>query len=565
MEDYNLKNIQKFIKDKYFDIGKRFVKFDLANPEIYQWMVDYVEPINDGSFNLSRIVYHVMNGLDEVICDNESCNLPVKWNKTVYNSYCSPKCSNSSKKKKDDINKTLIKNYGNTLGVNQEIRKKIKKTMQEKYGVNSSFESKEIRDKAKETIKERYGVDNVGQLEEIQKKIRQTNLKKYGVKYGLQSKEIQEKAKQTNLKKHGGTSPMHNETVKDKVRKTMHDKYGVEYYWQKNIDENVLERLNDRGYLIEEHHVNKKNCTQISNQLGVDITTVIRYLNRHQIEQKYYVQNSKYEEEIESFLQENNILYSKNDRSIIQPYELDFILNDYDIAIEFCGLYWHCEYYKDKNYHRMKYDMAKEKNIQLITIFEDEWLNNKDLILRMILHKINCSKEKKIFARSCEIKIASKIETRDFLNKNHIQGQGKASISLSLVCDNEMVAIMTFRKHKRGYELNRFCTSCIVVGGFSKLLKSFRRDHKELIVSYIDLRWANGKTYEMVGFKKEKYLKPDYFYINRDKRYHKFNFRKKYLKKRLPKYDSNLSEKDNCFNNGIHRIYDCGKIRYVYI
>jgi hypothetical protein len=48
---------------------------------------------------------------------------------------------------------------------------------------------------------------------------------------------------------------------------------------------------------------------------------------------------SSYETEIVSFLSENNISHIQSNRTIIKPYELDIYLPDYNIAIEFNGLY----------------------------------------------------------------------------------------------------------------------------------------------------------------------------------------------------------------------------------
>lgn len=57
---------------------------------------------------------------------------------------------------------------------------------------------------------------------------------------------------------------------------------------------------------------------------------------------------------------------------------------------------------------------------------------------------------------------------------------------------------------------------------------------------------------------KKKKILPDYSYIIKDKRYHKFNFRKS-------KFDDidNLTEREYMFNKKIYRIYDSGKIRWV--
>lgn len=47
-------------------------------------------------------------------------------------------------------------------------------------------------------------------------------------------------------------------------------------------------------------------------------------------------------------------------------------------------------------------------------------------------------------------------------------------------------------------------------------------------------------------------------------RYHKFNYRRKNLPKLLKTFNPALTERENCDNNNILRIWDCGKIRFVF-
>ena len=53
----------------------------------------------------------------------------------------------------------------------------------------------------------------------------------------------------------------------------------------------------------------------------------------------------------------------ENDRQLIKPYELDIVIPELKLAIEFNGDYWHSKKFKADNYHQMKIDMCKEKRI----------------------------------------------------------------------------------------------------------------------------------------------------------------------------------------------------------
>src|SRR5690606_24877531 len=75
----------------------------------------------------------------------------------------------------------------------------------------------------------------------------------------------------------------------------------------------------------------------------------------------------------------------KNDRSILNGKELDIYLPDINLAIEFNGIYWHSELYKESDYHYSKSKLCKESGIKLIHIWEDDWVNKEDLVKSNIL------------------------------------------------------------------------------------------------------------------------------------------------------------------------------------
>lgn len=279
--------------------------------------------------------------------------------------------------------------------------------------------------------------------------------------------------------------------------------------------------------------------------------------------------SSEGEGELKEFLRKfNNI--EENVRTIIPPYELDIYIPENNIAIEYNGLYWHSEKSgKDKWYHYNKWLACKEKGIQLITIWEDDWKNKEELIKMMIKHKLNKSDESKIFARQTKIVEPTKQETDKFLQINHIQGSIDGSIRIGLKDDktNELVAVMLFKKRdNETIELTRYATSKIVPGGFTKLLKHFEKNSSNFkkIVTFADHSVSNGLLYENNGFIVDKNLPPDYSYVKNNKRIHKFNYRlKRFLNDPNLIYQSGLTEKELATLNNLYRIWDCGKTRYI--
>lgn len=299
-------------------------------------------------------------------------------------------------------------------------------------------------------------------------------------------------------------------------------------------------------------------------ECGTD--SIYNFIKKHNLV-KPDIYRSISEEEICTHITNKGINVLCNNRSIIHPFELDLYIPDKYIAIEFCGLYWHSEMYKHKHYHSDKLKKCNDKDIRLITIFEDEWIEHKDIVLSKIDNILNVSQSDKVFARKCSVMYNVPVSVqKTFYGDNHIQGYGKGSIVYSLSYNNEIVAMMSFiKKSNNTYELNRYATKYNVIGGFTKLLTKFveQIDFSELI-SFADLRWSEGNLYKNTGWEIDSIIRPDYSYIVNGKRKHKFNYRHTSGLQKLERYDSTLSEHNNMLKHKLFRIYDCGKIRFVY-
>ncbi len=352
--------------------------------------------------------------------------------------------------------------------------------------------------------------------------------------------------------------------------KTCKRKYGVDnisYLSYVNSSE-TLTLLNDKIWLQHQHHVCKKSQSQIASELNIKggATVIGKYLRKNNITILNPLPISIGETEIANWLTSKNINIIRNDRKTIHPYELDILIPEYKLAIEYCGLYWHSEQQgKDRHYHKNKWKLCKEEGIQLLTIYEDEWKTHKIQVKQKILSLLGMDSRQKVYARKCEIVYVDKKQKRDFFNNNHIQGNGPSSINIGLKYNNELIAVMGFIKQKSVFYLNRYATNSQVAGGFSKLLSHFQKKYKwSVIVSFADLRWSVGNLYKQNNWKLDKILPPDYSYSpNGHTRFHKFNYRRKNLNNILSNYNPALSETVNCDNNGILRIWDCGKQRWV--
>jgi hypothetical protein len=312
----------------------------------------------------------------------------------------------------------------------------------------------------------------------------------------------------------------------------------------------------------------------MSNSLTLSTT---KRLNQYNQDLIHFSPVSKDEVDIKNLITSFGFTVIERDRKILNGMEIDLMVSDLNLGIEYNGNKFHTEYYGGKypNYHLDKLKISNSKGFGLIQIFEDEWILKKDIVINKIKHILGVSSGKKIGARKCKIKEILTNEKNNFLEQYHIQGADTASIKLGAFYENELIAVMTFKNITiKDFELTRFATNYnyIIPGIASKLLKYFIRHYQpKKIINFADRRWTIKKDdnlYTKLNFKLIEVTRPDYKYYNtkihRYKRYHKFQFRRKNL---IKKYDinPNLTEKEMMKELGYDRIWDCGLFKYELI
>ena len=279
------------------------------------------------------------------------------------------------------------------------------------------------------------------------------------------------------------------------------------------------------------------------------------------------------EDEINNFINEVCGIETKTrDRSFLNKrLECDILVPSCKLAIEFNGLYWHSEAQgKDKNYHLHKTELAESKGYHLIHIFEDEWMEHKDIVLNKIRHFLGKDEEKPVVgARKCTVKTISKTLAEPFLTTYHIQGFVGSTAYYGAFYGDILVGVMTFKQEKPNmWNLTRFATNTDyrLPGLASKMFKQFVKDNNPMEVkTFLDRRWSHGdvNVYDRMGFKLTETLAPDYRYVVKNQRLHKFGFRKQILHKKygLP---LSMTEKEMTEQLGFYRIWDCGLYKYVW-
>jgi len=529
------------------------------------------------------------------------CGKPTNFTNMVkgYNRWCSLKCMSSDPQIQKKKENTCMKNHGVKSPMqNKDINDKRKQTNVERYGSEELSQSSEIRSKMTKTLRKtykdnsdeiiakrkltnlkRYGTISPMELKEILDKRRQTNLKKYGTKYPIQLKSIQDKRKETYNKKYGISNPMEDDTIKHK--------------WMIQVYKHKIDKLNDMikaasdscifpnsiDDMIEDESKRIwkcKSCGKVNQFKHFSLDIFRCNCNKENL----------LERDFRLFLESLGVPFIQHDNKKIKPFELDFYLPKYKIAIELNGLYWHSEKVlamsesdlvsesfqnkqsKFTKRHYNKFQLCKSKQIRLIQIFEDEWINKREIVMSRIKHIFQLD-DKIIYARKCVIRTIESNVKNEFLNDNHLQGSDRSSIKYGAFYNDELVAVMTFATPNRSkggkfrigiWELSRFAIkkNYSVVGIANKLFKHFIKNNEfKEIFSYCDLRWSEGNVYKQLGFKFDKWTGLGYWYTDFCNRFHRFGLRKN------SDDPENIPEWILRWSEGLYRVWDCGNYKYI--
>lgn len=269
-------------------------------------------------------------------------------------------------------------------------------------------------------------------------------------------------------------------------------------------------------------------------------------------------------------------IYSKSfkverNRYILEGKQLDLYFPDYKLGIEFNGDYWHSDKYVSEKYHQEKVAQFNSIGTQVINIFQHQFTPEKEGIWNSLIRSKLNSLEFRLYARKCQVREVSYHDSREFLIKNHLQGDCASSIQLGLYYLDELVSLMTFGRPRFSqdveFELLRFCSKInySVIGGASKLLKNFiKLNSPKSIISYANLQWSNGNLYQNLGFTLKSISSPNYWWVKNKKVLTRYQCQRSKLPKLLGNsFDENLSERENMQNNGFYKVNDCGSLVFI--
>ena len=214
---------------------------------------------------------------------------------------------------------------------------------------------------------------------------------------------------------------------------------------------------------------------------------------------------SKEEQELLQFVKSihDGQIYT-NTRTVISPLELDLYMPSKNLAIEFDGLYWHSdEQQKDNLYHLKKSKACESIGIQLIHVFEDEWIYKRQQVESKLMNIIGSSKYT-FFASRCQTKEISEDDAKRFLEANDVFDGIVGNLNIGLFHNEMLIALMSVQLDcDRRLEVVRFCQKnyCNVKGCFQKIEQFIveKYDPKQLVLR-VDRRWSSCQDLKDLGF-----------------------------------------------------------------
>lgn len=253
-----------------------------------------------------------------------------------------------------------------------------------------------------------------------------------------------------------------------------------------------------------------------------------------------------------------------SDRKLIAPREVDILVPSARLAVEYNGLYWHSAVnIADKNYHESKRKSVEVVDHKFLMIFEDEWRDKREIVESMIRHRLKAPLER-LDARKLKIEEIDGSSAASFFEAAHLEGHARSMTCLGLVDGSgRIIAAMSLRRPFHASRASSFvevarsaCLPGVSVRGWigrltSASLKKVRSEGTASLVSYVDSRVGNGRSYLSAGWRLESLPRsPRFWWTDFRNRYNRFKYR--------ADKSSGLSQSEVADREGVVQLWGCG-------
>lgn len=273
---------------------------------------------------------------------------------------------------------------------------------------------------------------------------------------------------------------------------------------------------------------------------------------------------------VKKLLEDDSI---KKSRQVLLPElngEVDIWIPQNSLAIEINGVYWHSnKRLQDKNKHFKKFEILKNKGIQLLQFWDFEIFMKEGVVKSLIAAK--CGKSETVIPARKTRLVEVPFQTANlFHGDNHLQGsivRNQGLYNLGLAYEDELVAVISLGNHHRQVNqtvLSRltFKQGCMILGGTEKLFKQVISDLEQRpITTFSDNRISFGQVYNRLGFLKDKEIDPDYFWVTKDTIVKKQTGNKYFF---IARGGIGNTEVECAESLGYHQVFDAGKVRWKF-
>jgi hypothetical protein len=371
---------------------------------------------------------------------------------------------------------------------------------------------------------------------------------------GMANPETKGKILKTLFENHGVTNASHTEAhktamsnlspeviklAKEKNKKTCMQLYNRQNSSQRHWSDETYNTIMSKTEMKELYRT--MTIQEMAQKLSVHTDTILNYLSTHQLREKFISNSQRLITEFVKELVGPDLYILMNSRSIIHPLELDIVIKEpYNVAIEVCGLYWHREDDKGKEYHRKKLNLTNTKNYDLLTIYDDEWIFSKDLVKNRIREVLKIP-TRHLTLNDVKIVILNE-EQKSNIRVLSVNKPYLSTIVYGVECNNEIIATMGFTNQDSFWTIDWHQTDGSHIEGYEQhIYNIWKEKFKPNCISIIeDHRFGRDEFIKTLSIKKQTIIDP------------------------MPdKIYNHWSERNT--NNGVYKgdIYDCGKTRYI--
>jgi len=213
---------------------------------------------------------------------------------------------------------------------------------------------------------------------------------------------------------------------------------------------------------------------------------------------------SQPEKDLYDFITGLGFTVKQSDRSVLKNVsarELDLFVPERMFAVEFNGLYWHSELAgKGSEYHRSKFVAARAAGVELLQVWEDDWMNRHAAVLHTIASRLDAVQS----AAAGELTPIELTRTQvgEFLDAYSIQGEVSADVFYGLQDVAGVVqAVLALDVDTHSAEVVRFAARGNVESGFAELLTHAVEILKlDTVTAVVDNAVDDAGMFEAFGF-----------------------------------------------------------------